>query len=194
MGEAGSLVRVVVPREFSAFVTAFRSKSSASTEEMDEYQSFTAFTEALNHALEHLADIKVDGLPGFNAHIVFALCNNVALSHHDVSKSSSKPDIAVMLIEDARKLYELKHLQADEPEVSQFTSEAKGKTTSRSTSWNSLLSAVEVTQKEDVSTWAALKEFGPRGNEVCVMPSIDTPLGEEPGGSRPTTRKIDVLS
>ena len=96
-------------------MTTFHSKISVSHYEWDMYDPFT---EALNYTLGHLSDVEVDGLPKFKSYIVFVLCNKGVSSNCDLAGSSFKPDIALMSIQDAHKLYGLN--QVDMLDVFQF--------------------------------------------------------------------------
>ena len=169
-------------------MTTLHSKSSASEDERHMYQPFT---EALNYALEDLSRIKVDGLPEFKAHIVFAVCDKGVSSSRNLSGSEFKPDIAVLSIKDACEFYGLGQLQANKSQVSQFISGAKDKSQSGTLRWNSILSAVEVKRRSKVS-WAPLGKSDPQG-QVRVIPDADKRLDEEPDDS-PTTCKKYVLS
>ena len=71
-----------------------------------------------------MSSIGADGLPKFRTHIAFVLCNEGVSSGRDLSETSFKPGIAVMLLQDARKLYKLKNLDAQK--VSRFVGEIKG--------------------------------------------------------------------
>ena len=106
-------MRVLAPSGPPTIATSFQSKISASHYEWDIYDPFT---EALNYALGRLSDVEVDGLPKFKSHIVFVLCNKRVSSDRDLGRSSFKPDIALVSIQDARKLYELDDV--DKPDVS----------------------------------------------------------------------------
>ena len=152
---------------------------------------YQPLTEALNYALEDLSRIKVDGLPEFETHIVFAVCDKGVLSDRSLRGSSFKPDIAVMSIEDACKFYGLGQLQANESQVSQFVNGAKDKSQSGPLHWNSILSAVEV--KRSKASWAQLGKSGPQG-QVRAIPDAEERLDEEPDDSQPTPCKTDVFS
>ena len=110
-------------------VTLFHSKRLASHYEWDVYDPFT---EALNYALGHLSDVEVDRLPEFKSHIAFVLCNKGVSSDHNLARSSFKPDIALVSIQDARKLYGLDEVNM--PDISQFNNEIAKKTVSGSPS------------------------------------------------------------
>jgi len=152
---------------------------------------YLPFAEALNYALECVSNIRVDGLPEFQAHIAFVPCNKSVSSDRDLPGSSFKPDLAIMSLRDARELYKLEDLDA--PKVSQFVGEIAGGPPSGFTSWKAILSAVEVKRK-DVSGWAPLEVFNYQNSQVNVVRDVDQRLDEKPGGSQPITRKTNELS
>ena len=166
-------------------MTVFFSKSSASGYERDMYLPFAG---ALNEAFEQLSGIQVDGLPDFKTHIAFVPCDKGVPSNRDTSGSKFKPDIALMPIQDARKLYGLD--QPDAPAVSEFISEIRGKISSEFTGWDTILSAVEIKRKGDMSGWASLDTFYQPDRQVSVIPGVDRRLDEIWDDSQPTTRKI----
>ncbi|KAF9647703.1 hypothetical protein BDM02DRAFT_3270005 [Thelephora ganbajun] len=157
-------------------------KSSSSTYEWDMY---LPFTEALNYALEHLSNIRVNGLPKFKTHIAFVPCNKGVTSGRSLQGSSFKPDIAVMSLQDAREFHGLNQL--DTPKASQFIGEITGKSPPGFVSWKTVLSAVEVKRKKDASDWASLKVFNYQERQVNVMRDADQRLDEEPDTPQPTT-------
>ena len=77
---------------------------------------YLPFAEALNHALEDLSKVQVNGLPGFKTHIAFVPCNKLVSSNRKLPGSRFKPDIVVMLLQDARELHGLETV--DTPSVS----------------------------------------------------------------------------
>ena len=170
-------------------VTSFHSKGSAS---QYEWNMYGPFTKALNYALGCLSAVEVDGLPGFKSHIAFVLCNKRVSSDRDLAGSSFKPDIALMSIQDARKLYGLD--EVDTPDVSQFNDEIAKKTVSGSSDWKTILSAVEVKRKKKTSGWAKLKLFRRQDRKVNVIRDVDQRLDEKRDDSQATTREIDLLS
>ena len=173
-------------------MTAFHSKKSASDYEWNMYGPFT---KALNYALGRLSDVEVDRLPEFKSHIAFVLCNKGLSSDRDLAGSSFKPDIALMSIQDARKLYGLD--EVDTPDVSQFNDEIAEKTVSGSPGWKTILSAVEVKRKKNTSDWATLEVFSHQDGKVNVIRDVDQRLDEKPDenpeDSQATTREIDLL-
>jgi hypothetical protein len=173
----------------STFVTAFHSKLASSNYEWDMY---LPFVEALNHALEQLSSIQVDGLPGFKNHIAFVPCNKGVSSRRNLPGSSFKPDIALMSIQGAREIYELDGLDASK--ASRFASEIAGKSPSGFTGWETILSAIEVKRKKDMSGWAFLEAFGQEDRQVGIIRDADQRLDETLDDSQPTTRKISVFS
>ena len=149
---------------------------------------YLPFAEALNDALERLSGIQVDGLPDFKTHIAFVPCDKGVPSDRDSSGSTFKPDIVLMPIQDARKLYGLDQLHT--PAVSKFISEIKGKISSDFTGWDTILSAVEIKRKVDMSGWAPLETFYQPDRQVSVIPGVDRRLDEIWDDSQSTTRKI----
>ena len=151
------------------------------------------FSEALNYALERLSEIQVDGLPEFKSHIAFVPCNKGVKSDTQSHGYLVKPDIALMSIRGACEFYELDQL--DVPNISQFISKIAGNPPSGSTNWKTILSAIEVKRKSDVSGWASLPEaFVQQSRQVSVVQDADKGLDETLDGSQPTTRKISLLS
>jgi len=154
---------------------------------------YLPFAEALNYALEQLSGIQVDGLPEFKSHIAFVPCNKGVKSDRDLRGYLLKPDIALMSIRGACEFYELD--QHDAPNVSQFISKIAGKPPSGSTNWKTILSAVEIKRKSDVSGWASFPEaFGQQDRQVSVVQDADQQLDEILDDSQPTTRKIRFSS
>ena len=169
----------------SAFVTTFHSKVSASTSERDMY---LPFAEALNYALEDLSNIRVDGLPGFKAHIVFMPCDKPVLSDREMPGSSFKPDLVVMPLECARETHRLEGV--DRPKVSEFLTKITGGS-SPVIRWKMVLSAVEMKRKQGKLSWAAPEVFSDENRQVNIMRDTDRQLDEELGDSQPTTCKMD---
>jgi hypothetical protein len=172
----------------STFVTAFLSKSLSSTSELEMYQPFA---EALNYALERVSNFQVDGLPELKTHVVFVPCNKRVFSTHKLSESSFKPDLVVMPLPDACKFYGLGGLDA--PTISRFSSETTGKLPSGLISWATVLSAVEVKRKKNISGWAPLGAFNFQDHKVSVIQDENQRLDEEPDTSQSTTRKMNAL-
>jgi len=123
-------------------VTTFRSGSSW-------YTPYPSFADTLNHAFERLANVQVDGLPEFKAHIVFVPCNREISSDDDDDDLDTS--LNLMLLEDACKLHNL-----DAPKVSQFID---GITESPFclASFKTVLSLVEIERKKDREDWAHWK-------------------------------------
>jgi hypothetical protein len=170
----------------STIVTAFRSKSSSSTY---EWEMYLPFAEALNYALERVSVIGVNGLPGFKTHIAFVPCNKRVPSDRNVLGSSFKPDIVVMSLSDAREFHGLDKLDAP---VSQFISEISGKSPAGFASWKTVLSAVKVKRKKDMSGWSSLEAFRYQDRQASVIEDVDRGLDEEldTSDSQPITREI----
>jgi len=181
-------VRAPTPPCSLHVVTAFDSKSSSRG-----LKACPPFADALNHALEQLANIQVNGLPGFKAHIAFVPCNNDVSSDEgddDSPETSLRFNVAVMLLEDACKLHNLDKL--DQRKVSQFIDETKG-TPSCFANWKAVLSVIEIEWKEGPSGWPPLEAFEYRNGQVSVMRDTDQWLGGEPDTSKPTSREINVF-
>ena len=171
-------------------MTVFRSELSSSDYEWEMYHPFA---EALNYALERLSEIRVDGLPEFKSHIAFVPCNKGVKSDTQSNGYLVKPDIALMPIRGACEFYGLDQL--DVPNVSQFISKIAGSPPSGSTNWKTILSAIEVKRKNDVSGWASLPEaFVQQSSQVSIMQDADQGLDETLDDSQPTTRKISLSS
>ena len=147
---------------------------------------------ALNHALEELSEVQANGLPEFKSHIAFVPCDAGVQSDRDLPGSSFKPDVALMSIQDARELHRLDRV--DGPKVSRLIDEIAEKPIPCSTSWSTILSAVEVKRKSDMSGWASLREFGQQDRKVGPMRDADQRLDRKLDDSEPTTRKVDLLS
>ena len=150
---------------------------------------YLPFAEAMNYALEHLADIEVNGLPKFKSHIAFVPCNGRVRSNHPTPGSSFGPDIAIMSIENAYEFHELK--QPDAPKLSKFVGDIAKKSPSGLTSWGAVLSAIEIESEEDAD-WAMLREFGGQNSQVSVIQDMNKRLGGKQDDSQPTTRKICI--
>jgi hypothetical protein len=166
--------------KISAFLTAFRSKSSSEKYEWDMY---LPFTDAMNYALEQLSDIEVDGLPGFETHIAFVPCDKGVKSDNDVSRSSYKPDIAVMSLQDACEFHQL---ETTKPMLSEFITKITGKSPSGITNWKTVLSAVEVKRNK--------KTVRPESGESNVQGGVEEGLSETPYNSQLSTCKINAFS
>ena len=145
---------VLLPPESPTFMAVFPSKLSSSTY---EWKMYTPFAEALNHALEQLSGIQVDGLPAFKTHIAFVPCNKGVSADHNLPGSLFKSEIAPMSIQDTYKFYEFD--QVDVPNISQLINEIGGKSPSGSISWKTILSAVKIKRKNAVSCWPSLGAF-----------------------------------
>ena len=100
---------------------------------------------ALNHALDELSRIQANGLPEFKSHIAFVPCDTGVQSGRDLPGSSFKPGVALMSIQDARELHKLDRV--DGPKVCRLIGEIAEKPIPCSTSWSTILSAVEVKRK-----------------------------------------------
>ena len=181
-------MRVLAPYGSAAFVTVFCSKSASTTFEVDMY---LPFSEALNDALEALSEIQVNGLPDFKTHIAFVPCNKGIASDRDLPGSSFKPDIALMLLQDAHKFYELDQL--DTSKVSQFIGKIAGKPPPGFIGWKSILSAIEVKRKSNMSGWALPETLNEQDKQVGVIRDADRRLDEKSDDSRLATCKVNPL-
>jgi hypothetical protein len=162
----------------SAFVTVFRSKSPSFTHERQMYKPFT---EVMNYALEPLSRIEVDGLPKFKSHIAFVPCDKGVKSDCDISGSSFKPDVAVMSIQDAYKLYKLDG--SDAPELSKLITEISVNAPSGSPSWKTILSAIEIKRGR-----------GSSKHQDRATQDVDVQFDEELGDSQPVVAcKFDAF-
>ena len=180
--EAGLLVRALTPSFSLHLVITFGSRSSSYRTEQEMY---TPFADALNHALEPLSDIQVDGLLEFKAHIMFMPCDMTVASNRDSQGSLFKPDVVIMSLEDTRELHKLDKL--DTPKVSEFIDKIMG-TSCGCVGWNTMLSVVELKRKG--SSWSALQGSG---SQDSAMQDTDQPLDVEPDTSEPVTCKIDIF-
>ena len=149
-------MRVLASPHPSTIVTAFHSKMLSSASKRNTHPPLA---EVLNHALGCLSDIQVNGLPEFKTHIALS-------SDSDLARSSFKPDIALMSIQDARNLYGLD--QVDMPEVARFVGEISGKSTSSLTGWKTILSTVEVERRRGGPGWAPLGAPSHQDKQVSV--------------------------
>ena len=147
---------------------------------------------ALNHALEELSGVQANGLPEFKSHIAFVPCDTGVQSGRELPGSSFKPDVALMSIQDARELHRLDRV--DGPKVSRLIDEIAEKRIPCSTSWSTILSAVEVKRKSDMSGWASLRAFGQQDRKVGTIRDADQCLDRKLDDSGPTTRKINLVS
>jgi len=173
-------------------VTAFGSKLLSLESEM-----CPPFASALNCALEQLANIQVNGLPEFKAHIVFVPCNNDIPPDCDDDDDDDDDDdspeislkfiVAMMSLEYAYKLHNLDNLDA--PKISQFIDGIK-ESPSCFTSWKNVLSVVEMERKKGHPGWPPVEAFKYRHGQVGVTRDTDHRLGGELDTSWPTTRKI----
>ena len=172
----------------STTVTAFHSKILSSVSRRNTHPPLA---EALNYALGCLSDIQVNGLPELKTHIAFVPYNRRVSSDSDLARSPFKPDIALMLIQDARKLYGLN--QVDIPEVSRLVGEISGKSISSLTGWKTILSTVEVERRRGGPGWAPLGVFSHQDKQVIVTRDADQQLDQGPDDSQPITREINLL-
>ena len=107
--------------KLSAFVTVSRSKLSSSDRPSPahteyEWDAYIVFAEAMNYALKHsVSNIEVAGFPKFNNHIAFVPCNKEVQSNCVLPGSGFKPDIAVMLIQDAYEFHQLNQINRQKP-------------------------------------------------------------------------------
>jgi len=147
---------------------------------------YSPFADAMNHALEHLSKIQVDGLPESKTPIVFVPCDKNVSSDRGPPGTAFKPDLAITTLEDARELYRLNEL--DTPQVSEFISKIPKGSPLGSVGWKTILSAVEMKRKRDTSDWTPLGVPQSQG-----MQDSDQLLDEEPDISQPTTCKIDAF-
>jgi len=164
-------------------MTAFDSKSSSSRYEWDMY---SPFADAMNHALEHLSEVQVDGLPEFKTPIVFVPCNRNVSSDRGLPGTAFKPDLAITTLEDARELYGLNELDA--PKVSEFIGKISNGSPISSIGWRTILSAVEMKRKRDMWDWTP-----PGVPQSQGMHDPDRLLDDELDTPQPTTRKIDAF-
>ena len=143
---------------------------------------YAPFADAMNHALERLSTIDVDGLPKFKTPIAFVPCDRNVSSNCDSPGTAFKPDLAIMTLEDARELYGLKEL--DVPRVSELVSKIPKGPPVGSLGWKTILSAVEMKRK-----------WNPQGCLLGALGSqdVDQRLDEDPDTSQPTTCKIDAF-
>ena len=168
-------------------MTAFLSQSSSSENERHMYKPFS---EATNYALERLSEIDVDGLPKLKTHIAFVPCNSEVQSERNESGSLFKPDIAVMSIDNAYKLYGLG--EHDQPKLSALIAKVPDEPPPGTFTWKTVLSAVEIKRKKD-ARWQELKNFDHQENQVSVVRDADKQLDEELDDSHPPTREITHL-
>jgi len=141
---------------------------------------YPPFADAMNYALERLSTIKVDGLPEPKVPIVFVPCDKGVSSDRDSPGSSFKPDLAIMTLEDACKLYGLDKL--DVTKVSEFVSKVPKVS---SVAWKTILSVAEMKRKKNPSRWPTPGSQGPQDADR-------QPDGERDASQR-TTRKIDTF-
>jgi len=152
---------------------------------------YLPFAEALNYALERVSNIRVNGLPEFQAHIAFVPCNKRVPSDRNLNGSLFKPDLAIVSLQDAREFYKFE--SPDAPELSQFVSEIAGDTPPGFTGWKAMLSAVEVKRGKDAAGWVLPKVFDYQDKQVSVVRDADQRLDEKAGDSQSTTRKVNAL-
>ena len=169
------------------FLTTFHSKASAST---DKWKMYSPFAEVLNHALEDLLNIRVDGLPEFKAHIVFVPYDKPVLSDREIPGLSFKPDLVVMSLECAREAHGLERV--DRPKVSEFLTEIPGGAFPV-LRWKVVLSAVKMKRKLGKSSWAVPEVFSDGNRQVSIMQDVDLWLNEELVDSQPMTCKVNKL-
>ena len=147
---------------------------------------------ALNHALEELSRIQANGLPEFKSHIAFVPCDTGVQSSRELPGSSFKPDVALMSIQDARELHRLDRV--DRPKVSRLIDEITEKPIPCSASWSTILSAVEVKRRSDMSGWASPKVFSQQDRKFGPTRDVDQCLDRKLDDSEPITRKVNLLS
>jgi len=153
---------------------------------------YLPFAEALNYALELVSNVRVNGLPEFQAHIAFVPCNRRVPSGRDLPGSSFKPDLVITSLHDAREFYKLENLDA--PKVSEFVGQIADASPSGFTSWKTILSAVEVKRRRDMSSWTPLPGvFDYHDKQVSTVGDADQRLDEKPNDSQSTTRETDML-
>jgi len=150
---------------------------------------YLPFTQALNRALRDLSKIQVDGLPKFDSHIVFVLCDKAVSSDRGAPGTLFKPDLAVMSLADAWKF----HTFPGVPSISQFVDRTVKGPPSGSINWKTILSVVEMKRRVG-SVWHPLGDFGSRGKQDSVMEDVDWRLDQELDVSQPITRKISAFS
>jgi len=153
---------------------------------------YLPFTQALNRALSDLSKIQVNGLPKFDAHIVFVLCDKVVSSDRNSPGTLFKPDLAVISLEDAWKFHKLDE-SGDVQSISQFINKTAQGSPSGSISWKTILSVVEMKRRGGSLPWPQLEEFGRQDKQVSVMEDADRRLDEELEASQPTTRKVNAF-
>ncbi|KAF9783684.1 hypothetical protein BJ322DRAFT_1109538 [Thelephora terrestris] len=146
-----------------------------------ERQMYKPFTEVMNYALEPLSRIEVDGLPKFKSHIAFVPCDKGVKSDCDISGSSFKPDVAVMSIQDAYKLYKLDG--SDAPELSKLITEISVNAPSGSPSWKTILSAIEIKRGR-----------GSSKHQDRATQDVDVQFDEELGDSQPVVASTSSVS
>ena len=132
---------------------------------------YPPFAKVLNHALEELSEIQAIGLLEFKTHIALVPCDTGVQSGRDLPGSSFEPDITLMSTQDARELHKLD--KVDGPKVSRFIDEIAAKSISCFTSWNTILSAVEVKRGSDMSGWASLRVFSQQDRKVGPIWDVD---------------------
>jgi len=163
---------------------------------------YAPLSNVLNHGLEELSKINVDGLPRFENHAVFVPLDTGVISNRDLHGSLFKPDLALMSLTAACDLCKIE--QGSALMVSQFVSKIpqrapsmKGpskttpsKTTSNNISkddlhnnppqtgpayhpnWMDVLLTVEV-KREPRRHWPTLKHFS-----VEIPSTVDNGEGE----------------
>jgi len=142
---------------------------------------YVPFADAMNHALEHLSKIQVDGLPKSEIPIAFVPCDKNVSSDRDSPGNAFKPDLAIMTLEDACELYGINELQ----KVSEFVSKIAEGCSIGSVGWKAILSAVEMKRTRN-SPLGVPKSQGAE--------DVDRQLNGESDASKPTTCKVHAFS
>ena len=152
--------------------------------------TYPPFSKALNHALEDLSKIQVDGLPEFKTHTAFVPRRKGVKPDRNLSGSSFEPNTTSVSDQSTSSESSAESDQSDMIKFSQFISEISGESPSGSTNWKIILSAVEIRRKWDESDWAPLGVFDQQDSKVDAMRDADQRLDEKLDDSPPTAGEL----
>ena len=164
-------------------MTAFHSERST-----PEVAAYRPFADIMNHALEQLSEVEVEGLPEFKNHIAFTPCDTRVESDCSVLGSEFNPDVVVMSFQDACGFYGFD--KTNPPILSQYITEIEGRVPPKATNWKTVLSAVELKWGLRTKAWPEVKRFTHQKKPVIPIPVRETGerFDEKLDYSRPATR------
>ena len=133
-------------------MTAFHSEQSKPGVAM-----YRPFADIMNHAFERLFEVEVEGLPEFENHIAFTLCDARVESNRSMLGSEFKPDVVVMSFQDPCGSYAPD--ETNPPILSEYITKIKGRVPPKPTFWKTVLSAVELKLGLRTGAWPEVERF-----------------------------------